>query len=390
MITIVGIGADGWDGLGATARAALLAAPAVMGSARQLALLPPAVGAAHELLPTPLAPALDALAARDALCLLASGDPMLHGIGATLARLVPPERLRVIPAVSSVALAAARLGWPSGELTVLSLVTAPVDTVAAVLVPGRRLLLLARDGGTADLVAAVLADRGWGASTLTVLSDLGGASEAVGPHTGGPTVDLAVLAVECRPDAGTAPLPLVPGLPDEAFDSDGALTRREVRAVVLAALRPTPGELLWDVGAGSGSIGIEWLRAGGGGALAVEPRPGRLERIIANAARLGVPSLRTVAGQAPAVLLGLSAPQAVFIGGGLSVAGVVERCWEALSPGGRLVATAVTLETETLVHAWRVRVGGRLTRMELSRAAPLGGFTAWRPELPIVVWEVTR
>jgi len=398
VITVVGIGADGWPGLAESVREVLRAAPCVMGSVRQLGLLSPDAVPAdrRELLPSPLLPALDGLAARDGLCLLASGDPMLHGIGATLARRLPLSALRVLPAVSSSSLAAARLGWPLADATVLSLVTAPASSLAAELEPGRRLLVLARDRATVAEAAAVLRDRGWGPSRVAVCDNLGAADETVRTClardlAGTEGSDLVVLGIECRPDSGTPVLPRLPGLPDGAFDSDGALTRREVRTLVLAALRPAGSELLWDIGAGTGSISIEWLRAAAGSrAIAVEPRAGRAERIAANAAQLGVPRLRVVVGSAPAALVALPAPDAVFVGGGLTAPGVVEACWQALPSGGRLVATAVTVESEALLHAWQGRVGGTLTRLALSRAAPLGGLTAWRPELPVVVWEALR
>jgi precorrin-6Y C5,15-methyltransferase (decarboxylating) len=183
----------------------------------------------------------------------------------------------------------------------------------------------------------------------------------------------------------------VPGLPDDAFEHDGQITKREVRALALAALAPVPGQLLWDVGAGSGSVGIEWMRVHPASrAIAIEPRAERRMRIARNAVALGVPGLSVVDGAAPAALAGLPRPDAVFIGGGVTVDGVAAACWEALADGGRLVANAVTIEGERVLADWQGRVGGTLTRLSIERAGPLGGFTAWRPALPVTQWAARK
>jgi len=396
VVTVVGIGEDGWEGLGAGARAALARARLIVGSARQLGLLPAGLEARREPLPSPLLEHLDQLVLRPGLCLLASGDPMLHGIGATLARRLGPARLRVFPGVSSVALACARLGWPEPETEVVSLVAQPPEAALAALRPGGRVVLLCRDGQTPHQVAQVLAARGWGDSEVTVLERLGGPAERVlGPVPASGLAetrfaDLCVLGIRPQADAGTA-AGRMPGLPDAAFESDGQLTRRELRVLALAALRPGPGELLWDVGAGSGSIGIEWLRAEPlARAVAVEARADRAERVQRNAAALGVPRLQVITGPAPAALAGLPPPDAVFVGGGLTADGLLEACWERLPPGGRLVAHAVTVESEAVLHRWQRANGGQLVRADLSYAEPLGGFTTWRPALPVIQWQVTR
>lgn len=418
-VTIVGLGDEGWPGLAEEARAALRAAPLIIGSARQLALLADLPGRRAQL-PSPLLPQLDdLLAANPGLCLLASGDPMLHGIGATLARRLGAARLRVLPAVSSVALACARLGWAEHEVDVVSLVSRPAEVILPAVQPGARVLVLSRDGGTPAAVAALLAARGWGASQLTVLEHLGGVAERIrGPLRAGPAdagssgaglpggadpsgggrfdaaepfADLSVIALTCLPDAATTVLPRVPGLPDGAYESDGQLTRREARALALAALAPGPGQLLWDVGAGSGSVGIEWMRADPRArAVAVEARADRAERIRRNAAALGVPDLDVVCATAPAALAGLPAPDAVFVGGGLTADGVLDACWQSLPPGGRLVAHAVTVESEAVLHEWQRTAGGQLVKLAVSYAGPLGGFTTWRPALPITQWQVIR
>jgi precorrin-6Y C5,15-methyltransferase (decarboxylating) len=396
-VTVVGIGADGWEGLGARARAAVLAAEEVIGSLRQLDLLPSGTPP-RTAWPLPMAPAVDALVARPAgaVCVLASGDPMLHGIGVTLAARLPPDRLTVIPHVSAFALACARLGWAEAEVELVSAVARPVDGVAGWLQPGRRLVVYPTGRDGAARVARLLCERGYTGSRLVVLERLGAADERLTETTADRAIagdhdPLHAVAIECTPDPGLPPLARTPGLPDAAYDSDGALTKWPVRAVTLAALAPTPGALLWDVGAGSGSVAIEWLRAEPTArAIAVERRPDRRERIARNALTLGVPALEIVAGEAPAVLAGLPAPDAVFAGGGVSVPGLLDAGWEALRAGGRIAANAVTLEGEAALATARAAHGGELVRLDVAHAAPIGGFTGWRPQMPVVVWSARK
>ena len=397
-VVVVGIGADGWEGLAPTSRAEVERADVLLGSARQLALVPDGVAAERVPWPSPLTEALPGLVeehAGRAVVVLASGDPMLSGIGTTLTRLLGAERVRVLPAPSSVSLACARLGWAVEDTEVVSLVGRPIELLHPHVQPGRRLLVLGSDGETPAQVAALLAGRGYGQSLVTVLGGLGGPDEEVRTGTAAtwsqPAPALVVTAVECRADRGTMPLPTTPGLPDGAYESDGQLTRAEVRAVTLSRLAAVPGQLLWDVGAGSGSIGIEWMRAHPTcRAVAVEASQERAERIARNAARLGVPYLRVVHGHAPEVLGRLGAPDAVFIGGGLTTPLLVDACWDALPPGGRLVANAVTVESEAVLAQWHAKVGGDLVRVEVSRAEPVGSFTGWKPAMPVTIWSVTR
>ncbi|MEV4890861.1 precorrin-6y C5,15-methyltransferase (decarboxylating) subunit CbiE [Nonomuraea sp. NPDC055795] len=398
MITVVGIGADGWAGLAPGSRAAVERAEVIMGSARQLGTLPPS-GAERVTWPSPLLPALEGLVEshRDrAVCVLASGDPMFFGIGSTLVRLLGAGRLTVLPHVSSLSLACARLGWPVEGVEVISLVGRPVAALTAVLSPGRRLTVLGSGRTSPADVAALLTARGYGRSTLTVLSDLGSATETrlngtAAAWAGEPGSTLNIIAVTCRPDPGLEPLARVPGLPDTAFEHDGQLTKREVRAVTLSRLAPLPGEHLWDVGAGAGSIAIEWMRSHPScTATAVESHPARAATIRRNADTLGVPGLEIVEARAPEGLSGLPEPDAVFVGGGLTAPGMLETCWSALRPGGRLVANAVTLESEALAVRWQAERGGDLVRLSVQRAGPVGGFTAWRPMMPVTVWSVVK
>lgn len=393
-VTVTGIGADGWSGLAPRSRQAIESADVIVGGQRQLGLLPDTIPGQRVTLPSPLHPGLSELVSAHAgarLVVLASGDPMFYGIGATLVRLLGAPRVRVLPHPSSVSLAAARLGWPLDDTDVVSLVGRPLELLHPLLQPGRRVLALVAAATAAAEVRDLLDTRGFGSSPLTLLADLGGPDESVVPADGTPHSRLAILAIECRPDPGTTPLPRVPGLPDDAFEHDGQVTKREIRALALAALAPVPGQLLWDVGAGSGSVGIEWMRVHPASrAIAIEPRAERRERIAANAAALGVPGLRVVAGAAPEALAGLPRPDAVFVGGGVTADGALNACWDALPAGGRLVANAVTIEGQSVLEDWQRSRGGTLTRINVERAGALGSFTAWRPALPVVQWAVTR
>jgi precorrin-6Y C5,15-methyltransferase (decarboxylating) len=392
-VTVVGIGADGWAGLAEPGRAAVRGAEVVLGGPRQLALVAGHTDAEARAWPSPLLPALPELFAGlrgRRVCALASGDPMHYGLGATLARVLGPVEVLTHP--SSIALACARMGWAAESVEVVSAVGRPLAAVRRVLAPGARVLVLSEGADTPGALATLLADDGWGDSALTVLEQLGGPGErrldGTARHWVHPPGDpLNLVAVTCD-GPGRA---LTPGLPDDAFDHDGQLTKREVRAVTLALLGPRRGELLWDVGAGNGSIALEWLRAHPTcRAVAVEPDPARAARIAANADALGVPGVRVVEGRAPDALDGLPTPAAIFIGGGVTADDVLPRCWEALPAGGRLVANAVTVESEGVLGAARARLGGELTRLSVARAAPVGGFTGWRPAMPVTIWSVAK
>ncbi|WP_084497178.1 precorrin-6y C5,15-methyltransferase (decarboxylating) subunit CbiE [Nocardia amamiensis] len=399
-IAVVGIGADGWDGLGRAAREAVGDAEIVFGSTRQLALVPEAVTATRVNWPSPLLPALPELLERHSgarLCVLASGDPMFHGIGVTLARLFGARALRVLPQPSSASLACARLGWSLAETPVVSVVGRPLVTVLPELADRRRLLVLSADEHTPPVLARLLGRHGFGASELTVLEQLGGPAERL--HIGvakqwdrPPGDPLNIVAISCVADPGQPRATRLPGLPDELFGG-GQLTKHEIRALTLAALAPAPGELLWDVGGGSGSIAIEWCRAHPANrAVTFERLERRRLQISDNAAALGVPHI-VIRGGLRAELSGdteIASPDAIFVGGGLTQDGLLESCWAQLRQGGRLVANAVTAESESLLLNWASVQGGALRKFQIYRGEPLGAFTAWRPQLPVAQWSVTK
>ncbi|GAB4586558.1 precorrin-6y C5,15-methyltransferase (decarboxylating) subunit CbiE [Nocardia sp. IFM 10818] len=397
-LVVAGIGADGWDGLGGQARRAIAAAEVLMGSARQLALVSDSESDAERVTwPSPLVPALPGLLERYAgrrVCVLASGDPMFFGIGVTLAKLVGAQALRVLPQPSSAALACARLGWALAGTPVVSAVGRRLETVLPELADGRRILVLSADERTPAQLAELLARNGFGGSTLIVLEQLGGPLERLTSGVAGEWQlplgnPLNIVAVEAVADPDAPRLTRLPGLPDAAYGGDGQLTKSEIRTLTVAALAPAPGELLWDVGGGSGTIAIEWCRTDTTcRAVTFERLDTRRAQIAANASALGVPQVQ-VFGTAPAAFADLPSPDAVFLGGGLTQDGMFDACWQRLRPGGRLVANAVTAESEALLTTLAATHGGTLRRYQIYRAEPLGGFTSWRPQLPVTQW-VTR
>lgn len=395
-LTVVGIGEDGFKGLGRNARHALLRATRIIGGQRQLDLLPVCIRGERQVWPSPFS--LEPVLARrgEPVCVLASGDPMFYGVGASLARQVPAAELLIVPAPSSVSLAAARLGWPLQEVVTLSVVARPLAALNVHLASGVRLLVLSNDGRSPAAIASLLAESGFEPSRLSVFEHLGGANERridglAADWQQASVADLNLVAIDCVASCATPRLSRLAGLPDSAFKHDGQLTKRDVRAMTLARLAPMPGELLWDVGAGSGSIGIEWMRAHPScRALAIEADEGRQGLIEHNRDTLGVPGLQLVRGKAPEALRGLEAPDAIFIGGGVTRDGVLETCWQQLRPGGRLVANAVTLQSELTLAHFRERHGGDLTRLHVAQAQPLGSFDTWRQALPITLLEVVK
>lgn len=397
-LTIIGIGEDGLYGLSPAARTALANAEIVFGGARHLELAAPAIHGEQHPWQTPLSASIDAvLAARGRkVCVLASGDPFHYGVGATLSRHVDPAQMQVIPHPSAFSLAAARLGWPLQDVVSLSLHGRPIDLIRPHLHAAARILALTSDEKGPGALAALLVEAGFGRSIITVMEALGGPREQVRSQMAdGFTLTnldpLNICAITVVPLPGARILPLTPGLDDTLFEHDGQITKRDVRALTLSALAPRRHELLWDIGAGSGSIGIEWMLADPSlRTIAIEAEPERAERIARNARNFGVPDLRVVGGPAPHALAGLEAPHAIFVGGGGTDPSVMEAALTALRPGGRLVANAVSLEMEQVLLALFAERGGELVRLAVAQAAPLGGMMGWRPAMPITQWRWSK
>ncbi len=398
-LSVIGIGEDGLEGLSASARALLDAADIVAGGDRHLAMMPKQT---HDLLawPTPLEDLFDDLAKHGAagrqVAVLATGNPMWYGVGVKLSARFKPEEMTVIPGSSAFDMACARLVWPQAETACLTVHGRPVETVNGHLRPGARLVVLCRDGRSPREIAAELVKLGYGGSAMTALCRMGGPNEVRVDATAAdwpdePTDDFVSVGIHCVADDGAKAYSRSPGLPDEAFRHDGQLTKREVRAMTLAALQPKPGETLWDIGAGCGSIAIEWMRASEhGAAVAIERSKARAGLIAENSAALGTPKLELVIGAAPEALADLGQPDAVFIGGGIATDGVFDAAWQALPPGGRLTANVVTAEGEARVLALHNQFGGELRRLEISRAEPRGDFNMWRALAPVTQWSVTK
>jgi precorrin-6B C5,15-methyltransferase / cobalt-precorrin-6B C5,C15-methyltransferase len=397
-LSIVGIGESGVDGLSPVARGLISDADIVFGGKRHLALASPLLRGAVRPWPSPFDQAVaDVIGHRGRqVCVLASGDPFLHGVGSVLTRHVDPREIVTIPAPSAFSLAAARLGWALTETACVSLHGRSLDLVRPHLQPGARVLALTSGADGPGQIAHLLAESGFGASQLAVLEALGGSNERVRTTTA-ETFDLdainplntVALTVDASPRARI--LARAPGLPDALFEHDGQISKREIRAITLSSLSPRRGELLWDIGAGSGSIAIEWMLADPSlRAMAVEVRPDRTARIRRNAAAFGVPNLQVIEGLAPDALRGLALPDAVFIGGGVSDPGVVDAAVNVMRTGRRLVVNAVTLESESLLIARHASLGGELIRIGVSRASAIGAKTAWRPAMPVTQWVWTK
>jgi precorrin-6B C5,15-methyltransferase / cobalt-precorrin-6B C5,C15-methyltransferase len=395
VIEVVGLTARGWSDLPERLRELIRYADVLLGSPRQLDLIPPLSAKQRLPYPTPLREGLPMLLSAvegRRVVALASGDPLVAGIGSTLVEMLGPETVRIHPAVSSVALARARMGWPEESTQLVRLRGGDLDAVRRYLFPGRRLIILSRDADSPGEIAQLLIREGYGDSPMTVLGDLDAETEsrteALARDWMGPAPALNVICVACVGTGRAASL--VSGLPDQAFDHDGQLTKRDLRASALARLMPRPGELLWDVGAGAGSIAIEWLRADPGcRAIAIERNLDRVKRIGGNAEALGVPGLEVLHGAAPAVLASLPRPDAVFVGGGATHE-TLEQSWSALRPGGRLVVHAVTQETEMImIDCWK-RHGGELTRLSVEHLEPIGRYHGWRPARGVVQWSAVK
>ena len=397
-LSIVGIGEDGVDGLGEAARRAVVNADYVFGGARHLELASAlSLGEPRPWL-TPFSQSIDAILALrgQSVCVLASGDPMHFGVGATLSRQIKTDEITVYPHPSSFSLAAARLGWPLQEVVTLSLHGRPLELLRPHLHAGVRIIALTSDEQGPAAIAELLAETGFGLSIVTVLEALGGPAETMRSHvamsfalTGINPLNVVAISVVALPNARI--LSLTPGLDDSLFEHDGQITKREIRALTLSALAPRRGETLWDIGSGSGSIAIEWMLADPSlRAIAIEANPERATRIINNMLACGVPDLRIIVDKAPAALYALEPPNAIFIGGGGTDDGVLETAINTLRPGGRIVVNAVTLELEALLISAHAKVGGSLTRIAVLRADAVGSMTGWRPAMPITQWAWTK
>lgn len=394
-LSVVGIGEDGAAGLGDAAKRLVGEAEIVFGGKRHLALAGELIRGEALMWPSPFDAAMrDVVALRGKrVCVLASGDPFLHGVGVTLARHVAAGEMIVVPSPSAFSLAAARLGWALQDIEAVSLHGHSVDLIRPLLQPGRHVLALTSDADGPKAVATLLARLGFGGSKLTVLEALGGPDERIRTVAAQGfdlenvnALNAVALEIESNPEARV--LPLTAGRADDLFEHDGQITKREVRAVTLAALTPRRGELLWDIGAGSGSIAIEWMLADPAmRAVAIETNAERVARIGRNASAFGVPGLTVVEGTAPAALAGLPTPDAVFIGGGGTDDGVLDAAIAALPSGGRLVANAVTLEMEALLLAKHAALGGELVRIAISRETAIGSMSGWRPAMPVTQWS---
>jgi precorrin-6Y C5,15-methyltransferase (decarboxylating) len=397
-LSIVGIGEDGLKGLSSVGQNLLSLASAIVGGERHLAMLPPDDPREKLLWTAPIEHSINEIIRRrgQAVCVLASGDPMCYGVGVTLTRRLPISEMTIIPSPSTFSLACSRLGWSLTEVETLSLCGRPPALLNAVLYPGAKILVLSADRQTPAIVSQILTERGFGDSLIVVLEHLGGTQERQieGIATSWNATDIAdlnIIAITCISSKTVLLPPRLPGLPDTAYYHDGQLTKKEVRAVTLSALAPLPGQLLWDVGAGCGSIGIEWMRSDRRcQSIAIEHHPTRLQYIADNATALGTPHLKIVAGKAPIALKDLPQPDAIFIGGGITTPELFETCWDALRLGGRLVANAVTVESELILFQWHSKLGGELIRINIQRVEPVGKFLGWKAMAPVTQWIVEK
>jgi len=400
-LSIVGVGEDGAAGLSPVARQLVASAELVVGGKRHLALVDGLICGKRLAWPSPIGDALPELKNHRGrpVVVLASGDPFHYGVGDLLLRAASAEETLCLPQPSAFSLAAARLGWSLQEVAMVSLHGRALEGIVRYLQPGARILALAWDGETAGKLARLLVERGMGATTLAVLEAMGGPRERIRRTTAAAfdleeVAALNTVALEIAAGSAARTMSLAPGLEDSLFETDGQLTKREVRAISLSALAPRQGELLWDVGLGAGSIAIEWLlRHPAMKAIGFECEPGRAAQAARNAAWLGAPDLTIVKGRAPGSFDGQPAPDAVFIGGGLGSAGLFEAAWAALKPGGRLIANAVSLASESRLVDYFSRHGGELVRLEVARAGKAGNTDkvfVWRPAAPIVQWRARK
>ncbi|HKK85240.1 MAG TPA: precorrin-6y C5,15-methyltransferase (decarboxylating) subunit CbiE [Roseovarius sp.] len=392
---VVGIGEDGMEGLLPATRAVVEAAEVIVGGDRHHKLSDN-VTAERVAWPSPFNALIEMLEGFKGrrVVVLATGDPLWFSVGARIGREIDPAEITYHPQLSAFQLAAARMGWSLPDVETLTVHGRPVEQMIAFIQPDARLLILTTGAETPAQIAGFLSERGFGRSKLTVLANMGGAKEArfdgVAEDWNHEVPAFNTMAVECIAAPDAALLPRVPGLADELFQHDGTMTKQEVRAATLAKLMPMRGALLWDIGTGCGSVAVEWMRgARYARAVGIEPRADRRAMAAANALALGVPKLELVEGRVPEALEGLAAPDAVFIGGGLSRE-TFDAAWDALRPLGRMVCNAVTLESEALLLELHKALGGQLVKLMVSRAEPVGGLTGWRPLMPVTQWSLVK
>lgn len=398
-LKVIGVGEDGLVGLSAAARSLIDHAEILVGGDRHLAMLPelPEDQRSRIVWASPIEATIQQIInlRGKSVCVLASGDPLWFGIGTTLLKRIPIEEVAIIPSPSTFSLICARLGWSLNEVETLSLCGRSASLLQTYIYPNAKLLILSAGKETPQIVADMLCDRHFSNSKITVLEHLNGTKERIISTVANQIqnlpefADLNAIAVECIANPEAKILARMVGLPDDAFCHDGQLTKREVRAITLSTLAPNAGELLWDVGAGCGSIGIEWMRSHPRcNAIAIEKS--RTHFIAENAIALGTPNLKIIEGKAPEVLQGLPTPDAIFIGGGATVPDLFETCWENLRSRGRLVANVVTLEGEQKLFQWQQKYGGTLTQISISRAEAIGSFLGWKPMRPVTQWEIIK
>ncbi len=396
-ITVVGLGEDGIGGLSESARRIVKNAEVLIGGRRHLEMIPDN-GAERQTWKVPFADSIGEITKYrgSRVVVIATGDPLHYGVAVTLAKHFAIEEMMILPNTGAMSLACARLGWPVSDIECVTLHGRPLETIKSFLAPGQKLIIFSHDRNTPKDVAAELCASGYGSSDIVVFQHMGGGKEGryhatAETWTSSEIADLNTIAVHCRGSVKAKRFCGAPGLRDRAFENDGQITKREVRSITLSSLAPSPGALLWDIGAGCGSISIEWMLASRGAhAFAIEKNLERLELISTNAIALGVPKLEPIHGTAPDILKSLASPQAIFIGGGLSQRGMIEQCWDRLSPGGRLVVNAVSLQSEELLVAWREKLGGDMARINISRAKDVRGHSLWRPLTPVTQWAVIK
>jgi precorrin-6B C5,15-methyltransferase / cobalt-precorrin-6B C5,C15-methyltransferase len=397
-LSIVGIGEDGAEGLSSVARQLIHSAELVVGGARHLELADELIRGRRLAWPSPIGDAFPEIQRHRGrpVVVLASGDPFHFGVGKQIAAFVPADEFVCLPQPSAFSLAAARMGWPLQDVALVTLHGRALNGIVRHLQPGARVLALSWDGATPRKLSELLSTRRMGQTRMTVLEAMGGARERVRHATAsnfeiGEFQPLNTIAIEVVAEPDAAIIPLTPGLDDDLFEHDGQLTKREIRAVTLSSLQPLQGQLLWDIGLGAGSVAIEWLLQHRSlRAIGIEANSGRAGRAARNAAALGVPELDIVQGDAPPALAGLARPDAVFVGGGMMDDGVFETAWSALKPGGRLVANAVSLETEARLAGYFQQFGGDLIRLQVTRADRVGAMSGWRPAMPVTQWRVRK